>query len=149
MNIISWLLLVIAGHIFGAYVFYFFHRYIFHGSLGDHVLLRSWKNIHTMHHARPEDPSTFFFPVWASILIWSLTIACMLVSPPFFLGVMSFFPVYSYRHRKSHMGHDSTASKHHMSHHNVKPRANFSGTYPFIDKVFGTYEPVLARVKRD
>ena len=34
-----------------------------------------------------------------------------------------------------------------MSHHHAVPRANFSGTYPFIDRVIGSYREVHQNVE--
>lgn len=143
MQIVSALLIIMLGHLIGAYIFYFFHRHIFHGRLGRLPVLRSMKKIHTLHHADPSDPGNFFFPMWANVLIWSFTGALMFLSLPLALGIFSFFPVYSLRHRRAHEGSTATWAIHHMSHHMSKPMANFSGTYPFLDKVFGTHEQIL------
>ena len=110
-------------------------------------MLKSWKKIHSLHHADPKDPGNFFFPMWANILIWSIAGGLTLVSWPIALGLFSFFPVYAYRHRKAHEGINSRWAHHHMSHHLAAPSANFSGTYPILDKIFGTHKPVLVPVK--
>lgn len=140
MSEIFSVMLVIAGHFFGAYMFYFFHRYIFHGPLGKYPILKQWKAIHTRHHQRPQDPGAFFFPWWANLAVWVYAFSLFLISPPFSIGVISFFAFYAYRHKLAHTGFRSTAADHHMSHHNGKVKSNFSGTYPFIDKIFGTYQ---------
>jgi len=149
MEPISALLLFGVGHFFGAYMFYFFHRYIFHGSLGKYPLLRQWSSIHIRHHKRPDDPGTFFFPWWANLLIWSLAIGLFFVTPVFAIGLASFFAYYAYRHRAAHMGADTRSGRHHRSHHRGKPSANFSGAYPFIDRLLGTYELVPVRIKKN
>ena len=147
MNIFILLFVFFAGHAFGALSFYFFHRAIFHGSLGRYPLLKNWKSIHTAHHADPEDPGNFFFPLWANILIWTMSGVVVWLTPAFGLGMFSFFALYSYRHRSAHTGANTRWAHHHMSHHTAFPRANFSGTYPVIDKLFGTYKSELVLVK--
>ena len=134
-----WPLLFAVGHLTGALLFYFFHRCIFHGSLGKYPILKQWKRVHTKHHADPEDPGSFFFPWWANIMVWTLAGSLVWLNPPAGLGLFSFFGVYSYRHRKAHLGEDTRWARHHMSHHYGSPRANFSGTYPVIDKALGSY----------
>lgn len=139
--------LFLGGHIIGALSFYSFHRYIFHGSLGKLPVLRGWKAQHTAHHAAPEDPGHFFFPAWANAIIWAGTAALTWASPAFGLGLFSFFGVYAYRHRKAHLGTQSRWAHHHMSHHFKFPRANFSGTYPIVDRLFGSYKLVPIRIR--
>jgi sterol desaturase/sphingolipid hydroxylase (fatty acid hydroxylase superfamily) len=149
MELLSALLLFGVGHFSGAYMFYFFHRYIFHGPLGKYPILRRWKYIHVMHHRRPSDPGSFFFPWWANLAIWALAAVLFFVAPAFSVGLASFFGYYAYRHRAAHIGADTRSGRHHRSHHYGKPTANFSGAYPFVDRVFGTYEPIPIRIKRD
>ena len=149
METMSALLLLIAGHFFGAYMFYFFHRHIFHGSLGKYPILKEWKSIHTQHHRRPLDPGTFFFPWWANLAIWTLAAGLLFVIPYFAVGLGSFFGYYAYMHRAAHVGADTRSGRHHRSHHHGKPKANFSGAYPFIDRIFGTYEPIPIRIKKN
>ena len=148
MEIMSALLLFAVGHFYGAYMFYFFHRYIFHGPLGRYPLLRQWRAIHANHHRNPNDPGTFFFPWWVNLTIWALAAGLFFVAPAFSLGLVSFFAYYAYRHRAAHVGANTRSGRHHRSHHYGKPSANFSGAYPFIDRIFGTYELVPVRVKK-
>ena len=147
MKISTVLIAITVGHLAGAYMFYFFHRYIFHGHLGKYPILRQWKAIHTKHHRNPKDPGSLFFPWWANIAIWSFTASLLFVVPYFSLGMLSFFCLYSYRHRVAHLGSNTRSAKHHMSHHHEHVLANFSGTYPFIDRLFGTYEHKLVPIK--
>ena len=148
MEIMSALLLFGVGHFFGAYMFYFFHRYIFHGALGRYPLLRQWREIHTQHHLKPHDPGTFFFPWWANITIWTLAAGLFFIIPALAIGMGSFFGLYAYRHRAAHVGVNTVSGRHHRSHHYGKPTANFSGAYPFVDKLFGTYELVPVKIKK-
>lgn len=138
MSFLTFSVLFLGGHLSAALLFYFFHRVIFHGPLGKWPVLKKWAAIHTAHHGNPTDPGAFFFPWWANIAIWTLAGTLAYISAGFGLGMFSFFALYAYRHRQAHL--DSTAkwAKHHQGHHFVTPRANFSGTYPFIDKLFGT-----------
>ena len=138
MSFLTFSVLFLGGHFFAALLFYFFHRAIFHGPLGKWPVLKRWAAIHTAHHGNPEDPGAFFFPWWANLAIWALAGLLMLAAPGFGLGMFSFFALYAYRHRQAHLGSSSTWARHHQSHHFAAPRANFSGTYPFIDKIFGT-----------
>ena len=147
MEPMSALLLLVAGHFLGAYMFYFFHRYIFHGPLGRYPLLKRWKAIHTLHHGKPDDPGTFFFPWWANTAIWLLAAGLFFMIPALAIGLASFFAYFAYRHRAAHTGSNTRSGRHHRSHHYGRSAANFSGAYPFIDKLFGTYELVPVRVK--
>lgn len=148
MTTLNFALFLLVGHFFGAYMFYFFHRYIFHGSLGKYPVLKQWRRIHTQHHGSPEDPGAFFFPWWANLSIWLFAGLLSLVSIGFSLGLISFFIFYAFKHRAAHLGAKTFSGKHHRYHHYGKPSANFSGAYPFIDKLFGTYVPVPVNSKR-
>ena len=119
MNTISALLFFMIGHFFGAYMFYFFHRYIFHGSLGKYPLLKQWRLIHTKHHRNPNDPGSFFFPWWANLAIWTLAAGLLFVIPYFAVGLGSFFGYYAYMHRAAHVGADTRSGRHHRSHHHL------------------------------
>jgi sterol desaturase/sphingolipid hydroxylase (fatty acid hydroxylase superfamily) len=127
-----------AGHCFGAFLFYFVHRFIFHGKLGSLPLLKRIKRIHTLHHARPQDLERLFFPNWSKILIAAIMTLVGVVSIPFAFGVCSFFPVYAYRHWMAHQGSEASWAKHHMYHHKVNPKVNFGGIYPIVDNIFKT-----------
>ena len=135
-------LLFVAGHIFGALLFYFTHRFIFHGKLGKLPLLRLIRKIHTRHHAKPHALERAFFPWWAKIMIAATMILAGFINLPFALGVCSFFPVYTYRHWKAHNGSDAYWAKHHMHHHLKEPASNFGGIYPIIDVIFRTNSSV-------
>jgi sterol desaturase/sphingolipid hydroxylase (fatty acid hydroxylase superfamily) len=139
----------VGGHAIGALLFYAFHRLIFHGPLGKLPILKAWKQLHTNHHARPKDPGHFFFPWWANAIIWTGTAALLAITPGFALGMFSFFGVYAYRHRQAHLRSDSAWARHHRSHHRHFPNANFSGSYPIVDKLFGTYKLIPIRVRKN
>ena len=148
MVFLSALLFLVSGHLAGTYLFYFFHRHIFHGSLGRYPVLSQLRAIHTRHHSRPDDPDTYLFPWWANLIIWSSLSSLFLIAPMFSIGIASFFMYYAYRHRSAHTGKDTKAARHHKSHHYKNPAANFSGAHPFVDRVFGTYDPSYCQIKR-
>jgi sterol desaturase/sphingolipid hydroxylase (fatty acid hydroxylase superfamily) len=66
----------------------------------------------------------------------------LFVAPAFSLGMFSFFVVYAYRHRRAHLGSNARWARHHRTHHMRAPGANFSGSYPILDKLFGTRAPM-------
>jgi len=138
LHILGIFSLLIAGHCFGAFLFYFFHRFIFHGKLGKLPVLKRIKKIHSMHHARPEDLEKLFFPNWSKVLIAGIMIVLGSISLPFAVGLCSFFPVYTYRHWEAHHESEADWAKHHMYHHKVNPKVNFGGIYPVLDAVFKT-----------
>jgi len=127
-----------AGHCIGAFLFYFIHRFIFHGKLGKLPLLKKIRKIHTMHHTKPEDLEKLFFPNWSKVLIGTIMIGVGFINLPLAIGVCSFFPVYSYRHWNAHHGATAHWAKHYMHHHLVNPKANYGGIYPVIDSIFRT-----------
>ena len=137
-----WPILLIAGHIFGALLFYSVHRFIFHGKLGRTKLLSPIRMIHTRHHAAPESLENSLFPAWSIALIAISIVTLGFLNIYFMIGLCSFFPVYSYRHKKAHNGSDAHWAKHHMHHHNKNPQKNFGGIYPVLDILFGTNEEV-------
>jgi len=136
------LLLFVGGHAISALLFYFFHRVIFHGPLARYPVFKQWAAIHTRHHARPGEPGAFFFTWWANAAIWALTASALYAAPAFGAGMISFFCVYAYNHITAHAGSPSRQSHHHLSHHYVAPKANFSVSYPALDKLFGSYHRV-------
>lgn len=139
---ITSLALATAGHFSAALLFYFFHRCIFHGPLGKWPVLKKWAAIHAAHHRSPHDPGAFFFPWWANTIIWALTVALCFASLAFGVGMLSFFVLYSYRHRAAHLGSRKRWARHHLTHHYAAPNSNFSGSYPFIDKLFNTHQGI-------
>ena len=88
-----------------------------------------------------------FFPWKVKLFVGACLLGMCMVSVPFAIGVVSFFPFYSYRHTAVHRV-DSQGGKlkpwmrHHLYHHEKNPAVNHSGTLPFVDRVFGTHEDV-------
>lgn len=137
-----WPILFIAGHFFGALLFYSVHRFIFHGKLGRTKILSPIRKIHTRHHANPQSLEKALFPGWSRLIILISIATLGFINLPFAIGLCSFFPVYSYRHRKAHNGVDANWARHHMHHHKKNPQKNFGGIYPIMDVLFGTNEEV-------
>jgi len=140
LSVLGFLSLVCLGHVLGALLFYFTHRFIFHGKLGKLPVLRYIRKIHTLHHAKPDQLERAFFPWWAKILIGITMVFVGFVNLPLAIGVCSFFPVYTYRHWNAHNGSDAYWARHHMHHHLRRPNANYGGIYPIIDVIFRTNE---------
>jgi sterol desaturase/sphingolipid hydroxylase (fatty acid hydroxylase superfamily) len=136
--ILSFILLFFLGHITGCLLFYFTHRFIFHGKLGTLPLLKRIRKIHTLHHAKPHLLERAFFPLWAKVVISAIMVIVGIINLPLALGVCSFFPVYAYRHWMAHNGTEAYWAKHHMHHHLKDPSSNFGGIYPIVDTIFRT-----------
>lgn len=131
------------GHLCGALGFYLNHRFIMHGKLGRLPLLKNVKRLHALHHAHPYDHlrnDHLIIPVWGKILMMGLIALLSVFSFPFAMGGLSFFIYYGYRHYNIHNhDHESHFYLHHHFHHSHDSLANYSGVYPFVDKVFLTY----------
>ena len=138
LYILTFTLLIFAGHAAGGLAFYFTHRFVIHGSVAKLPILNKIKSIHTKHHAKPDSLERAIFPLWAKVLISIFMVCIGFVNLPFALGVCSFFPVYAHRHWKAHNGSKAYWAIHHMHHHLKAPHSNFGGIYPIIDRVFGT-----------
>jgi len=138
------LLLFILGHIASSLLVYFNHRIIFHGKLGKLPVLRDLRKLHMEHHrhAYDDERNKHFEPAWVTILLFSIMGAIgFFINTPFALGMVSFAALYAYRHKRIHNeDKDSVFSIHHRHHHKRNARKNFSGVYPIIDRIFGTYE---------
>ena len=157
-----------AGFLLGAAAFYFVHRDVFHSKKSSKtykILFSKWnplapparwgRAIHQNHHrehirsrktGEPEEMN-MFFPWKVKLFVGACLFGMCMVSVPFAIGVVSFFPFYSYRHTAVHRV-DSQGGKlkpwmrHHLYHHEKNPAVNHSGTLPFVDRVFGTHEDV-------
>lgn len=139
--------LFLFGHIFSAILVYLNHRFVFHGKLGRLPILRSTSYLHRKHHrhAYDDDRNLYFEPLWVTVSLFSLiSLIGIFINHFFALGIFSFALVYGHRHKKIH-NEDKTSrfSLHHRHHHTKNSRKNFSGVYPVIDKVFGTFENSL------
>jgi sterol desaturase/sphingolipid hydroxylase (fatty acid hydroxylase superfamily) len=147
-SLLLFLFVAFIGHWFGAVVLYLSHRFIFHGKLGKLPVLKDFRRLHAKHHRHLGENEHLFVPFWAKCAILSVIVAVAFVSPAFSAGLLSFSLLYSFRHFAIH-NHDTTSRFHHHHHyHHVKANKNYSGVYPFLDKLFGTYEkPIPVKVK--
>lgn len=139
----SIILLLILGHFFAALFVYLNHRFVFHGKLGNLPLLKKFTTYHTLHHAHPIGKKCrqhIFVPLWAKILfILMYSLVGYVFSGWFALGMVSFSGYYSINHLKIHEKLLKTHSYYHHIDHHGRPDNNFSGMYPFIDQIFGSY----------
>lgn len=137
------LTLFFIGHIFSAILVYLNHRFVFHGKLGKLPILDKLRALHLEHHrhAYDDERNKHFEPLWVSAsLLFIIVLIGKFVSLPFGLGLLSFAFLYAYRHKRIH-NEDTTSrfSIHHRHHHTRNARKNFSGVYPVVDKIFGTF----------
>jgi hypothetical protein len=142
MLIFQALLLIIIGHFTAAVLVYLNHRFVFHGNLGKTRLLKRLTRYHALHHAHAWDEHMTKYalmPKWARFFFTWVYIGVAWVSVPFALGLLSFSVYYAHNHlaihRRKHLGH---SYYHHALHHKM-PKKNFSGMYPFIDRIFSSY----------
>ena len=133
---------VVAGHMSGALALYLNHRFVFHGQLGKIKILRGFSRLHELHHkhAYSSDRNDYLkTPDWGKYSLSTLMfMAGVVINWWFAVGLFTFAILYSVRHFAIH-NHDNFSNffYHHEIHHqNI--RYNFSGMYPFIDRVFGT-----------
>lgn len=130
------------GHFAAAIAVYLNHRFVFHGRLGKLPILRRLRKLHSLHHvhAYDEERNDFFEPLWVrSLFFVVITSIGYLINWGFSFGVLSYGLFYYYKHKEIHNTDFTSAfSVHHAYHHKKNPFTNFSGIYPFIDKIFGT-----------
>ena len=149
MIILQGLFLLVLGHFTAAFLVYLNHRFVFHGKLGKIGPLKHIRKYHSLHHAHAWGNKMYYYilvPWWARILFLGIYAAISLVSVAFAVGLATFSAYYAYNHyaihKKSHRGH----SFYHHSLHHSDAKVNFSGMYPFIDRLFSTYKesrPIL------
>ena len=135
--------LVIIGFFFTSLMFYLNHRFVGHGPLGKWPLLHHIKRLHLIHHRNDYNEKRndhLLLPTWAKLSFILTFLLISLVSLPFAVGYICYAFYYEWLHHKMH-NDDKTGvcSKHHYTHHRKSIKHNFSGTMPFIDKIFGTY----------
>jgi len=133
----------VAGFFFTSVMFYLNHRFVGHGPLGKWPLLHHIKRLHLIHHRNDYNDKRnnhLKLPFWAKFSFILVFVLASFASLPFALGYISYVFYYSWLHHRMH--NDNRAgrcSNHHYVHHRKSARHNFSGTMPFIDKIFGTY----------
>ena len=135
--------LFILGHFVAALLVYLNHRFIFHGKLGTKGPLRFFRRFHTLHHAHPEGDKLYehiYVPLWARVAFVLIYLSIAMVSLSFSLGMATFSLYYSYNHLAIHKKTHKNQSYYHHSLHHDDASVNFSGMYPFIDRMFSTYK---------
>lgn len=136
-----YILLFILGHFLAAFFIYLLHRFVFHGSLRRWPLLKTLARLHGMHHADVSNIKYMIAPTWAKITLTLVLLSTgYFLHPSLALGIASFGLLYMFRHWAIHQSEKKTKFYyHHMFHHKQNAKKNFSGMYPFIDRLFGTY----------
>ena len=136
LGVVSWTLLE-----------YLIHRWMGH----DRRFRRSPFGIeHVRHHIE----GNYFAPTWTK-LVAAAIFAGVLIGPAiaiaggargvaFVSGLVAFYGVYEWLHRREHTHagigpYGRWARRHHFSHHFVDGRTNHGVTSPLWDLVFGTY----------
>jgi sterol desaturase/sphingolipid hydroxylase (fatty acid hydroxylase superfamily) len=136
-------LLAVAGFFFTSLLFYLNHRFVGHGRLGKWPLLKYIRKMHMIHHRNDYNEKRndhLLLPIGAKALFLLAFLLICLVSFPFALGCLAYSLYYEWLHYKMHNdGQEGMCSRHHFIHHRKSARHNFSGTMPFIDKIFGTH----------
>jgi sterol desaturase/sphingolipid hydroxylase (fatty acid hydroxylase superfamily) len=136
------ILLGVVGFFTTSLMFYLNHRFVGHGPLGKWPVLRYIKKMHLIHHRNDYNEKRndyLFLPLWAKLSFLSVFGLFSLISLPFAIGYISYVFYYEWMHHKIH-NHDKSSKcyTHHYIHHRKSIKHNFSGTMPFIDKLFGT-----------
>ena len=136
-------LLAVVGFFFTSLLFYLNHRFVGHGRLGKWPLLKYIRKMHMIHHRNDYNEKRndhLLLPIGAKALFLLAFLLICLVSFPFALGCLAYSLYYEWLHYKMHNdSQEGMCSKHHFIHHRKSARHNFSGTMPFIDKIFGTH----------
>jgi len=135
--------LVIGAFLITSIMFYLNHRFVGHGPLGKLPLLRHIKRLHLIHHRNDYNEKRnkhLILPFWGKTLFGAVFLSLWFISFPFAVGYIAYVFYYGWQHYKIHNhDRDSNCSKHHYIHHRKSINHNFSGTMPFIDKIFRTY----------
>ena len=113
---------------------------------------------HIRHHAEGD----YFAPTWKKLIAASLAagvlaapaiaIAGPWVGGAYVAGLIAFYGVYEWLHRREHThpgvgAYGRWARRHHFHHHFADSRANHGVTSPIWDLAFGTYQkPSIIRV---
>ena len=133
-------------------------EYVLHRWAG-HVYRR---NVFGVEHTRHHSEGDYFAPTWKKAMAGT-ALALILIGPAGLLlgwsvglsyvaGLVGFYLVYEWLHRREHTHGPATAygrwaRRHHFWHHFGNPKVNHGVTSPLWDWVFGTYHaPELIRV---
>ena len=135
--------LLVLGFFFTSLMFYLNHRFVGHGKLGKWPILKYIRRMHLVHHRNDYNDKRndhLKLPIWSRILFFITFLMVSLISLPFACGYLLYVFYYEWLHYRMHNDDQTgTCSRHHFIHHRKSARHNFSGTMPFIDKIFGTY----------
>ena len=113
-------------------------------------------------HIRHHIEGDYFAPTWKKLVV-AAVVGAALIGPALALtgtvvgsayvgGLLGFYGVYEWLHRRDHThpgigAYGRWARRHHFHHHFVDGRTNFGVTSPVWDRVFATYrEPTVIRV---
>lgn len=130
-------------------------EYLIHRFLGHHPALRPnpFGTEHVRHHAEGD----YFAPSWKKALAalattaalwWPATrLAGLELGAAYLAGLMGFYAVYEWLHRREHThagvsAYGRWARRHHFAHHFADARFNHGVTTPLWDLVFRTWRPV-------
>mgnify|MGYP001199319134 FL=1 len=137
------IILTVSGFFFTSLLFYLNHRFVGHGPLGKLPLLKYIRKMHMIHHRNDYNEKRnehLLLPLSAKFLFLLAFLLICLISVPFAIGCLSYSIYYEWLHYKMHNDDQAgVCSRHHYIHHRESSKHNFSGTMPFIDKIFGTY----------
>ena len=150
-SLVGFVFFVLVGHSAAALIVYFNHRFVFHGKLKRLPVLRQSAKMHAMQHryAYADHDPYILVPLMINIVIIFSLLLVTLISIPLSLGIASFCFLYMYRHWAIHnTDFTSHFHKHHEYHHNGNVKSNYSGIYPLIDKIFGTYVEFIPKEDR-
>lgn len=137
------LFLCVKGFFITSLMFYFNHRFVGHGSLGKWPILKHMRRLHLIHHRNDYNEKRnnhLHLPFWSKVIFFTIFLALSVVSLGFAVGYIFYVIYYEWLHFKMHNDNqEGICSRHHFIHHRKSARHNFSGTMPFIDRIFGTY----------
>ena len=145
---------VLAGAFTWSFLEYVIHRWLGHDR-------RFRGNAFGVEHIRHHIEGDYFAPTWKKVLVAViaaaiLTAPALLIAGPaigmaYVAGLVGFYGVYEWHHRRDHThapfaAYGRWARRHHFHHHLVDARVNFGVTSPLWDLVFGSYR-TTTRIK--
>lgn len=138
---------VVAGVLTWSFLEYVIHRWLGHDR-------RFRGNPAGVEHIRHHVEGDYFAPAWKKLVIAAIAIAILsgpailiagqVVGLAYVAGLIGFYGVYEWQHRREHThagigSYGRWARRHHFRHHLVDARTNFGVTSPLWDVAFGTY----------
>ncbi|MEW6732236.1 MAG: sterol desaturase family protein [Acidobacteriota bacterium] len=150
-------LLVTAGLLSWGFVEYVLHRFIFHYQARTARMHSIIYAMHLSHHDNPKALDQLFASLRMSapiaacycLLAWLLVGSWQEVGY-LFTGLIVGYFCYELLHYQAHHGSPrwrpfQYLKKYHMLHHYYSSQSRFGVTSPFVDMMFGTYQPVNLR----